>query len=116
MRWHEPMTADAWAAWAGVKGVWESSLRARTTDPHALAKYLVSDQAQFDGHKGRPLSFRSWDRQLRQPVYVMRKNDAGAVSLVAEEPSVAPTDEESSRDVLDRIGTREAQSACRVAP
>jgi hypothetical protein len=109
-RFHTGMTADAWTAWFAVKVLWESSLRARSADPVKLAAYLTRDTTQFDGHKGQALSFRAWDHQLRQPVYVLQ-----AGRMVGQQPAAASGDE-STRDALDRIGTTAAQSACRLTP
>ncbi len=108
-RFGRAMTADAWCAWMAVKAVWESALRVKSGDARRIGEYLSRDATQFDGHKGRPLSFRPWDHQLRQPLYVKR----GAALVEAPAPS---TPDESSRDLLDRLGTRAAQSACRMAP
>jgi hypothetical protein len=113
-RFGQSMTADAWTAWVAIKMLWEASLRARATDSAAIGAYLRAESTQFDGHKGRPLSFRSWDQQLRQPVYVVARGTGGTTRVVAELP--APTDDtESSRDVLDRLGTHQADSRCRLA-
>jgi hypothetical protein len=106
-RFSSPMTSEAWCGWMAVKVIWEASLRARSTDATTLARFLESNQASFDGHKGRALSFRTWDHQLRQPVYVARPGRP-----VAEIPTSTNADE-PSRDVLDRIGTTGARSSCR---
>ncbi len=68
-RFHAGMNGDAWAGWASVKIVAETSLRTRSTEPSRLLVYLESPSTQFDGHKGWPLSFRLADHQLRQPLY-----------------------------------------------
>lgn len=102
------MNDDAWLAWVAVKIMWEAALRARTTDGPTLAAHLTRETTQFDGHKGRPLSFRAWDHQLRQPLYVK----APAPSRPIEVPPVR--DDESSRDALDRLGTPAARSACHL--
>jgi hypothetical protein len=110
-----PMAAEAWLGWIAVKVLWESSLRARSTDAKMLMRYMARDGTQFDGHKGRPLSFRQWDHQLRQPVYVVSRDELGATKLVAELPaSVSP--DETSRDALDRLGTPASRSTCRMSP
>lgn len=106
-RFNRPMTSEAWTAWLGVKILWESSLRARSAEPAQLMDYLTRDTTQFDGHKGVPLSFRPWDRQLRQPLYV------SADSRVIEVPS--DTSREGSRDLLDRLGVRKSDTSCRIA-
>jgi hypothetical protein len=113
-RFHEPMSSDAWAGWMSIKILWEAHLRVRSTDAKTLAAHLLRDTTQFDGHKGRALSFRATDHQLRQPVYVMvRDNDAARV--VGEQPSPARADE-STRESLDRIGVRREAPPCVRAP
>lgn len=105
-RFGRMMDEDAWCGWMAVKVLWESALRVRSAAPDRLSEFLSRDTTQFDGHKGRPLSFRRWDHQLRQPLYVRRGE-----SLV-EMPAAAG--EESSRDLLDRLGTRASQSSCKL--
>ena len=107
-RFGEEMDSQGWVGWFAVKVLWESTLRARSTAPLALRQYLQSDAAQFDGHKGRPLSFRPWDHQLRQPLYVSAPG-----SDPVEAPHATPGSDEPSRDLLDRLGTPQNQSTCR---
>jgi ABC-type branched-subunit amino acid transport system substrate-binding protein len=114
-RFGRAMTADAWLGWVAIKILWESSLRARSTDSRMLMQYMVRDGTRFDGHKGRPLSFRVWDHQLRQPLYVVSSGTDGSTRVIAEMPATG-SDEESSREVLDRLGTTAARSACRMSP
>jgi hypothetical protein len=104
-RFNAPMSADAWTAWMATKIVWESALRAGSGQPSAVLGHLRSDAAQFDGHKGVPLSFRPWNRQLRQPVYVETSKGFVDVPVVAGD--------EPARVALDRIGAGAAASACR---
>jgi hypothetical protein len=104
-RFGTPMTEDAWSAWMAVKILWEASLRTRATTPDALAAFLENPTTQFDGHKGRPLSFRAWNHQLRQPLYVV---DA---ERVIEIPAATPRDS-STRVVLDQLGARAAETPC----
>ncbi len=107
-RFHAPMTSGAWSAWFAVKAVWESALRQKSGEASRIAEYLVRDTTQFDGHKGTPLSFRSSDHQLRQPVYV--------VSSIGGAPKQVPevTGDESVRDALDRLGRSKPSSACKA--
>lgn len=70
-RYHSPMNGSAWAGWVAVKIAAEAALRARSVRPTALLAYLESPSTSFDGHKGWPLSFRSTDHQLRQPLYLV---------------------------------------------
>ena len=73
-RFGQPLEGASWSAWAALKLVGEAMLRAGTT-PEALLEYLESDPP-FDGHKGRPLTFRRWDHQLRQPMYLAQARKA----------------------------------------
>ena len=106
-RFHEPMSPGAWEAWFAVKAIWESALRQKSGEAGRIAEYLAGDTTQFDGHKGTPLSFRSWDHQLRQPLYVL---GGGAPRQVPE-----VTGDESVRDALDRLGASTRKPACGTA-
>lgn len=97
-----PMTSEAWTGWFAVKVLWESSLRAKSSSTIAIRDYLERDTTQFDGHKGSPLSFRAWDHQLRQPLYVLEPTPSGETKVVAELPVAGAT--ESFRAALDRLG------------
>ena len=90
------MDGAAWAGWFAVKVAWESFLRGTP---------LTS--MQFDGHKGAPLSFRTWDHQLRQPLYA---SGARAVDV----PDVARSNL-SARDALDTIGDKAGVQLCRLS-
>lgn len=104
------MDSDAWAAWFAVKVAAETALRARTTKPEELVAALERSSARFDGHKGRPLTFRSWDHQLRQPLYILR---GGRVPGDVVEVPGRGTPGETSADQLDRIGVPAKESGCR---
>jgi ABC-type branched-subunit amino acid transport system substrate-binding protein len=88
-RYGEGLEAASWSAWAALKLVGEALLRAGTT-PQALLEYFESDPP-FDGHKGRALTFRKQDHQLRQPMYLAKAGTAAAagesgIEVVAEVP------------------------------
>ncbi|HEU4882225.1 MAG TPA: ABC transporter substrate-binding protein [Longimicrobium sp.] len=107
------MDGAAWAGWMAVKALWEASLRARSTDGAALRAYLERDATQFDGHKGWPLSFRAWDHQLRQPLYLVAPAENGGTRLVGEVP--AGRGEAPSREMLDQLGADASASTCRIS-
>ncbi len=117
-----PMDAPGWAGWVALKILWEATLRARTSDPAALAAFLVSDRAEFDGHKGVPLSFRPWDHQLRQPLYLLEPSaqppDANDIfDVVLELPRARPGQSLGTVALLDELGDGPANSECHaVAP
>jgi ABC-type branched-subunit amino acid transport system substrate-binding protein len=109
-RYGQPMTDESWTGWLAVKMLWESALRARTAEPRALAAVLTRDSTRFDGHKGRALSFRPWDHQLRQPVYVF--SGGSGASRPVEVP-VASAANVSSTVVLDELGVSADRTPCR---
>lgn len=84
-RYHLPMDAGAWAGWVAVKIVVEAALRARSSHADAILSYLESPVANFDGHKGWPLSFRVADHQLRQPLYVVSAATAASSRIAVRE-------------------------------
>ena len=97
----QKMNGAAWAGWFAVKVVFESFLRGGGDIP----QWISSDSAQFDGHKGAPLSFRSWDGQLRQPLFAL----AGRIVDVPDTSRAA----DSPREILDTIGDRGGVQSCR---
>lgn len=71
-RWGEPMDSAAWAAYASMKILFEAVLFGGTLNAQDLAAYLASPWAVFDVWKGIGTSFRPWDHQLRQSLYLVR--------------------------------------------
>ena len=66
----QPMSSDGWLGWFAMKALAEAALRSRSVAPGALIDYLA--RAQFDGHKGLPLTFDA-RRRLRQPLYELER-------------------------------------------
>ena len=113
-RFRRPMNSAAWAGWFAVKVAWEASQRARSIAAGAIAEYLERDGTQFDGQKGVPLSFRRWDHQLRQPLYVTSAGSGDSTGATAAAPSPIPApDATPPRAALDALGTTEKASTCR---
>lgn len=73
-RWGQPMDPAAWAAYAAVKILFESVLATGGTEASRLVAHLEDPKTVFELHKGVPLSFRPWDHQLRQPLYIVQLN------------------------------------------
>jgi ABC transporter substrate binding protein (PQQ-dependent alcohol dehydrogenase system) len=95
-----------WAGWMAVHAVGEASVKARSTDPAAVRAALLDPGFEVGGFKGRPLSFRAWDGQLRQPVFLLW---LGAVTATAPIEGFL-----HRRTELDTLGLDEPESACRV--
>ena len=111
-RWNAPLSETSWAAWAALKLVGEAVVRAGAGDGAALVAFMES-APPFDGHKGEALTFRKWDHQLRQPLYVAgprkREDSGGQLGPFAVLADVGGKN-------LDALGTAMADSRCRFAP
>jgi len=75
------MTERDYSAWIAVRAVGEAVTRSGKSDVPDIRDYLLSDAFTVAGFKGEGLSFRRWDRQLRQPLLI-----TGARSLVSMSP------------------------------
>jgi ABC transporter substrate binding protein (PQQ-dependent alcohol dehydrogenase system) len=117
-RFEKPAEGFAWANWAAVKLVVEGVLRSGSTEASALVNYLEG-APPFDGHKGKALTFREWNHQLRQPLYVLKAREdkpedtRDLLQLIAEVPPPAAP----GRPVvegLDTLGEPKTESLCRL--
>jgi ABC-type branched-subunit amino acid transport system substrate-binding protein len=108
-RFGEAMTGAAWAAWFAFKVAWETGLRTSGAGAAAIAGSLSQENTEFDGHKGAPLSFRTWDHQLRQPMYAV--STMGGKESVTDIPDLAKS-KLPARDLLDTLGDRTSSHAC----
>ena len=105
---HRPMTGQDWATWAAVKAIVAAlSERPKATVAEQL-QLLRSGQVALDGFKGPRLTFRAWDGQLRQPVFLAQGD--GVAELAPFDGVLHPT------EVLDTLGVDEKESACRQRP
>ena len=81
-----------------------------------MIAYLSSDKAVLDVWKGIGTTFRPWDGQLRQSVYLVKidasnENPFTLASLVGELPAIyMPGTDPVER--LDQIGDLERASTC----
>ncbi|MFG7486790.1 ABC transporter substrate-binding protein [Methylorubrum rhodesianum] len=95
-----------YAGWMAVHALGEAAVQARSTDPDTVARLVLSPRFEVGGFKGRPLSFRAWDGQLRQPVFLLWP---GAVTATAPIEGF-----QHHRTELDTLGPDEPESACRA--
>ncbi|HEY9095775.1 MAG TPA: ABC transporter substrate-binding protein [Hydrogenophaga sp.] len=103
-----PMTGQDWAAWMAVRSV----VAALVDNPKAAVgeqlKALREGRVFVDGFKGQRLSFRPWDGQLRQPLFLSHVD--GVVGTAPVDGVLHP------REVLDTLGVDEKESACKARP
>ena len=99
------MRSEDYAAWAAVRAIGEAVTRTGTADVVALRDYILSDNFELAGFKGRALSFRKWNGQLRQPMPLVHPR-----ALVAQAPLEGFLHQRSE---LDTLGLDAPESACR---
>jgi ABC transporter substrate binding protein (PQQ-dependent alcohol dehydrogenase system) len=61
----QPLDYDAWVA---VRSIGEAVTRSKSATAAPVITYLKSPQFDLAAFKGRKLSYRAWDGQLRQPI------------------------------------------------
>lgn len=105
---HRPMTAVDYAAWLAVRAVAEAAQRVHSADPQALRKALLDPDFAIAGFKGRQLSFRAWDGQMRQPIFLAAAN--GVITMAPIEGFMHPSTD------LDTLGTDQPESKCKTEP
>ncbi|HYN39721.1 MAG TPA: branched-chain amino acid ABC transporter substrate-binding protein, partial [Rhodospirillales bacterium] len=101
------MTARDYAAWAAVRSVGEAAIRIRSADPAAIDAYIRSPEFELAAFKGRKLSYRAWDGQMRQPIPLGWAR--ALVSMSPQEGFLHPATE------LDTLGTDAPETGCKVA-
>jgi len=100
-----PMTGHDWAAWIATKSILQAALDKALT-PAAQLKAFVQPGFTLDGFKGVRLSFRAWDRQLRQPLLLT--DGQGVIALAPAEGILHPT------NVLDTLGADAPEGLCKT--
>ncbi|WP_019864778.1 ABC transporter substrate-binding protein [Methylovulum miyakonense] len=100
-RW---MEEEDYAAYLAIRAIGEAATRTQTSELNPVKTYLLSDKFALQGYKGNPLSFRSWDGQLRQPVLL-----AAPQSLVTVAPIEGFLHPKSE---LDTLGFDQPESKC----
>jgi ABC transporter substrate binding protein (PQQ-dependent alcohol dehydrogenase system) len=98
------MDGRRWAAWVAMKAVMQAALRSDSQDFAAMRAFLMDPALRLDGSKGAAMSFRPWNRQLRQPVLL-----AGP-DAVADHAPLEPFLHRSND--LDTLGADAPESRC----
>ena len=100
------MNGDDYAAWAAVRSIGAAVTNLKVADAGEIRDFLFTDKFKLDAFKGRSLSFRDWNGQLRQPIPLVHPR-----SLVAQAPFegfLHPNTE------MDTLGFDKPESQCRI--
>jgi ABC transporter substrate binding protein (PQQ-dependent alcohol dehydrogenase system) len=101
-RW---MEEQDYAAYLAVRAIGEATTRTKSNELKPVKDYLLSEQFALQGYKGNPLSFRSWNGQLRQPILLAAPRSLVAVAPI--EGFLHPKTE------LDTLGYDQSESTCK---
>ena len=99
------MQSEDYAAWIALRAIDETNIRTKFASLSEQKKYLLNN-IELAGFKGRPLSFRAWNGQLRQPIGLAHQS-----ALVAMAPLEGFL---HSRNELDGLGYDKGESGCKV--
>ncbi|UUV07844.1 ABC transporter substrate-binding protein [Ruegeria sp. YS9] len=98
------MRSIDYAAWAAFRSLGEAVTRTQSGDPSVLPDYILSDRFELAGFKGRAMSFRAWNGQLRQPIPLV--TGRAVVALAPLQGFL------HQRTELDTLGIDEPESQC----
>lgn len=93
-----------YAAWAAMRTIGEAVTRTNAADVATLRAYILGPDFELAGFKGRPLTYRSWNGQLRQPIALVHPR-----ALVAQPPLEGFLHRVNE---LDSLGLDEPESEC----
>ena len=103
---HRPMRALDYNVWVAIRSIGEAAARAPTAMPNDIIAYLRSDEFELAAFKGRKLSYRSWNGQLRQPILLAT---AKLPVTVSPQPGFLHQSSE-----LDTLGMDKPESTCKA--
>ena len=103
-----PMGGHDWAAWMAGRAIATVLAEQPRAPVAAQLKALRGGAVGIDGFKGPRLSFRAWDGQLRQPVFLGHAD--GVIGTAPLDGVLHP------KEVMDTLGVDEAESTCKQRP
>jgi ABC transporter substrate binding protein (PQQ-dependent alcohol dehydrogenase system) len=98
------MEEQDYGAYLAVRAIGEAATRTKSNELDTISRYLRSAQFTLQGYKGNPLSFRSWDGQLRQSILLVAPR-----SFVASAPIEGFLHPKTE---LDTLGFDQNESMC----
>lgn len=98
------MLSKDMSAWTAVRIVGEAATRTRSDDPKKISDYVRSDDFSIAAFKGQKLTFRKWNLQLRQPIFL-----GDRTSVVSTSPQQGFLHQVSE---LDTLGVDQPETKC----
>ncbi|MDW6026425.1 ABC transporter substrate-binding protein [Mesorhizobium sp. BAC0120] len=98
------MLSKDMSAWTAVRIVGEAAARTQSDDPKKISDYIRSDDFSIAAFKGQKLTFRKWNLQLRQPIFL-----GDRTSVVSTSPQQGFLHQVSE---LDTLGVDQPETKC----
>ena len=100
------MSPRDYSGWLATRTIGEAVTQTASNSVDALRSYILSDAFKLAGFKGVPLTYRTWNGQLRQPVLVV--GPRMLVSVSPQDGFLHPV------SILDTLGYDKPQSSCEI--
>jgi len=98
------MTDEDWATWVAMRATLDAAAGIAEPSAAGIFEALIAPEMKIELYKGAPGSFRSWSRQLRQPI-LLGTHDA-VVALAPVEGAL------HQKNNLDTLGADESEFRC----
>jgi len=99
------MTNIDFNSWVGVRTLGEAITRSKSLDPKVVLDKIMDEKFNLAAYKGKPVSFRKWNGQLRQPILLVTPR--ALVSVSPQKGFVHPKTE------LDTLGIDQPDTKCK---
>jgi ABC transporter substrate binding protein (PQQ-dependent alcohol dehydrogenase system) len=100
------MLSKDMAAWTAARIVGDAATRTQSAEPQKIEAFIRSDDFSIAAFKGQKLTFRQWNWQLRQPIFL-----GDGRSVVSTSPQEGFLHQVSE---LDTLGIDEPETKCRL--
>lgn len=100
------MTNIDFNSWVGIRVFGEAITKTKSLDPKTILDEILKENFKIAAYKGKPVSFRKWNRQLRQPILLVTPR--ALVSVSPQTGFVHP------RTELDTLGIDEFDTKCKL--
>ncbi|MCG7893991.1 MAG: ABC transporter substrate-binding protein [Candidatus Thiodiazotropha taylori] len=101
-RW---MTDRDFSAWLAVRSIGEAATRTSSGEVNKLKSYMQGPEFNLAAFKGRPVSYRDWSNQLRQPLLI-----TSAKLMISVSPQTGFLHQFTT---LDTLGYDRPESRCK---
>lgn len=99
------MESEDFAAWVAVRTIVTSIMHTNTSDVKTNIAYIRSNEFELAAYMGRQLSYRSYNGQLRMPIFLVQPN-----ALISTSPQVGFLDPLTD---LDTLGIAASEMRCK---